>query len=743
MEVLQTRIDSYLKSKRTKPSKYATKWPHPSTYKANPRTLAEAGFFFDPSPDDKDNVTCFMCGKELSAWDEDDDPFNIHWSKCKDSCAWAIVRCGIVADVGEDGSYDFSDPARQPGGKLLEKARLETFTTDKSWPHDSVKGHGASSKKMAKAGFVYTPQHIGDDTATCVYCNLSLSGWVEDDDPTDEHMKREKKSGVPCAFFQQPATRPLASPPRSLPHVPHRNLPHVQPPGRAVKTSMWRFPSPAESDDELAKTRGSKSSGSRASAATVVTKTPGGKTPDSRATAGSDIDETEVGSGSDAGKRVSKTKRKAPVKAQERIEVIEEEEEDPPAEREEEAEAHARTRSRMNVDTESDAPGPSSSKLNQSRTRSASKGVPSLQESVAGTGTRSRKKTKEDEIELRAICLRHHCLVQRAKVIVSDDEGDVSSGEEQKQNDHVAEKITNIQGAKPAAKKKGKQRESTPTASDDAGYATPEPQVDPEPMEVDNNPQPTVAPNLFTSKAKSGPNGLKPSTPLDLQPTPFMKPASTFTADVAMVDVPPSSKSGSQPASKPVRKVSRTGTASLSRTSSATDASYRSARMSRDKLKVVEISSDDEIEKPPAPALVVKKSKAVKSEQLPIHPNGRKDMQVEIAGGDEPMIDPKHLNPVALEVDQEMEERPANPSTPPRPMRHLSPIPQIAPRTPPSRDDEEKYDQQDEDGSFTPFIPYMLRAMSVEQYVRRDLEQRRLAQLRERAAEARRMIEAA
>ena len=36
---------------------------------------------------------------------------------------------------------------------------------------------------MAKAGFVYNPQTAGDDTVTCLYCDLSLSGWGEDDDP--------------------------------------------------------------------------------------------------------------------------------------------------------------------------------------------------------------------------------------------------------------------------------------------------------------------------------------------------------------------------------------------------------------------------------------------------------------------------------------------------------------------------------------------------------------------------------
>lgn len=36
---------------------------------------------------------------------------------------------------------------------------------------------------MAQAGFVYTPQAAGDDTVTCLYCNLSLGGWEKQDDP--------------------------------------------------------------------------------------------------------------------------------------------------------------------------------------------------------------------------------------------------------------------------------------------------------------------------------------------------------------------------------------------------------------------------------------------------------------------------------------------------------------------------------------------------------------------------------
>lgn len=103
MESLEARIHSYTKSKRVKSSStgklVVLKWSHPSSFSANPHTLAEAGFFYNPSPEHRDSVTCFMCGKELSDWEADDDPFAIHLQKARGSCAWALVRC----DLGEDG----------------------------------------------------------------------------------------------------------------------------------------------------------------------------------------------------------------------------------------------------------------------------------------------------------------------------------------------------------------------------------------------------------------------------------------------------------------------------------------------------------------------------------------------------------------------------------------------------------------------------------------------------------------
>lgn len=90
MDNYKARLASFSKTKRT------LGWPHPAAFVARPATLAAAGFFFVPSADDPDNVQCFMCSKELGGWEEEDDPYRIHWEKCAGSCAWALARCGVV-----------------------------------------------------------------------------------------------------------------------------------------------------------------------------------------------------------------------------------------------------------------------------------------------------------------------------------------------------------------------------------------------------------------------------------------------------------------------------------------------------------------------------------------------------------------------------------------------------------------------------------------------------------------------
>lgn len=88
MECIALRESSFTSKKRTK-------WPHSSKFLATPLTLAEAGFHHAPSAGAKDNVACFKCQKNIGEWEEDDDPFELHWQKCgrNGACAWAVVRC--------------------------------------------------------------------------------------------------------------------------------------------------------------------------------------------------------------------------------------------------------------------------------------------------------------------------------------------------------------------------------------------------------------------------------------------------------------------------------------------------------------------------------------------------------------------------------------------------------------------------------------------------------------------------
>ncbi|KIJ29112.1 hypothetical protein M422DRAFT_215125 [Sphaerobolus stellatus SS14] len=175
------------------------KWPHPSSFLANPSSLADAGFYYDPASG-VDAVACFMCGKQLAEWLAEDDPAEVHADKRPD-CAWAMLKC--INDLDKDGNLQLSGN-RIPSSKAMEKARLETFVKkDRSWrwPHDS-KGTGPNSKKMAKAGFIYAPANKDedDDTCTCIYCGVELSGWEPSDDPIEEHRRRQTKHG-PCSFF--------------------------------------------------------------------------------------------------------------------------------------------------------------------------------------------------------------------------------------------------------------------------------------------------------------------------------------------------------------------------------------------------------------------------------------------------------------------------------------------------------------------------------------------------------------
>lgn len=157
---------------------------------------------------------------------------------------------------------------------------------------------------------------------------------------SEEHRKRENKSGVRCPFFMtitqatlgkatssRPPSKRISSKPQPRANSRAKDAPII-----VSDTDDEIAISPSEPEPEPSRSKSTKlakSVGSRASSVSVKklarTTSVEKKAPGSRATTASEVDDTEGGSGSDIGKRATAKKK---GKTKEQIEVIREEEED-------------------------------------------------------------------------------------------------------------------------------------------------------------------------------------------------------------------------------------------------------------------------------------------------------------------------------------------------------------------------------------------------------------------------------
>ncbi|KAI9103816.1 hypothetical protein DFS34DRAFT_576302, partial [Phlyctochytrium arcticum] len=103
---------------------------------------------------------CISCDVVRDSWDGKDDPCEGHKPSCRVNAVWAKLK-------------------RDKKGLDALEERCNTF--EDGWPYDKTTSLGA--EKMAEAGFIYFPLNESNDTAFCVYCDLSLDGWEGDDDP--------------------------------------------------------------------------------------------------------------------------------------------------------------------------------------------------------------------------------------------------------------------------------------------------------------------------------------------------------------------------------------------------------------------------------------------------------------------------------------------------------------------------------------------------------------------------------
>jgi len=180
------------------PTKRAKGWPHKSP---SPHHLAKAGFFWKPTSS-KDNVECFMCGRHLDGWEEEDDALQEHLKHGHD-CAWALLM-----SVEAEREYDTSN-MEDPTGEQLTEARRNTFDTI-GWPHEAKRAWTCKTDKMVEAGWHLAPTTECEDYTCCVYCSLSLDGWEPKDNPFDEHYRRSPG----CPFFVFAGTTPPSKRPK-------------------------------------------------------------------------------------------------------------------------------------------------------------------------------------------------------------------------------------------------------------------------------------------------------------------------------------------------------------------------------------------------------------------------------------------------------------------------------------------------------------------------------------------------
>ncbi|KAH9941315.1 uncharacterized protein BXZ73DRAFT_88456 [Epithele typhae] len=771
-QYLTSRIESFSPSKQKRPkassSKQSLKWPHPSSFKATPDSLAEAGFYYNPGSDSPDCATCYMCNKSIDGWEPEDDPFAIHYEKCQETCAWAVVRCQSA--MGEK-SYRFTDPARHPASKTMEKARLETFSKSK-WPHDAVKGHGANSKALAKAGFVCSSDSPGDDTAICLYCNLSLGGWDEDDDPYEEHVKRKLKK---CSFLkaateesllgQSTAKRPASkTAPKPLSRSVSQNLRNAPPP-----------PPPEElSEDELISSELSpppKTSSSRARGTPV--KTPASrrstrgttKTPASR-TVSSEVEDDDAGKRSSKGKRktgaiaeeadeemevdgleaepqekkkrgkppASKARMKKAQMQEEEVDVVEDSDVEPvppPAKK-----SRSRSRSKVVQDPEVESIAAPAPKSSHTRTKSTSKAKakpkPDEIEEIAPPPAATSKKngkqpantapSDDDVVSAPPRKLKGKALPRtKAKPVEGSDE---EVREERPRQRPQGAQSTTSQQRQPSAERKS-------SLSEDAGYATAEPAPEPDQMDVDDNSRPPAP--LPKSKAKAS-----------------ARPTSGGVVEKSTAAKrPPSAANGESSrasTSRPPSKVSKNSLQVVEIETEGEDASENEVRpKSRSKGKAPETATGktDKVTHKPAEKTTISVPKIPPPEQE-----------------DEPMEDTRHSNA----RDSGASAAPGTPVSAVHRSAHPSPV------RPDDDEDDVFMDARETMASTAsakaPYHPFLAEFpaeelshlteeeanMTIEQYIRHEMErqyvqlktdgERRIEEFKRKAVETRKVIEA-
>ncbi|ODV95381.1 hypothetical protein PACTADRAFT_33949 [Pachysolen tannophilus NRRL Y-2460] len=178
---LNYRISTFENGATVGRSKKLVHWLYSTNLKKD--MLSRLGFFFTPTQQHKDQITCCNCLKkeyDLSKLTETE--VAIRHLKQSPNCE--SIKLLLFLITNKDPSSMLLDPFSEQSINL----RMHSF---QNWPHKKPE-----PKSLCEAGFIYQPTVKDDDTTVCLYCGCSLEGWQEGDDPMEEHKIRSGNCSI-------------------------------------------------------------------------------------------------------------------------------------------------------------------------------------------------------------------------------------------------------------------------------------------------------------------------------------------------------------------------------------------------------------------------------------------------------------------------------------------------------------------------------------------------------------------
>eukprot|EP00668_Euglena_longa_P016532 GGOE01020798.1.p1 GENE.GGOE01020798.1~~GGOE01020798.1.p1 ORF type:complete len:406 (-),score=44.87 GGOE01020798.1:235-1452(-) len=227
----------------------------PQNRNINPQTLADAGFYHLPLPEQPDRCACFCCGKAVHCWDPEDRPLVEHqrlWRHCPYAKQRSVGRGhGTLDDPRTKRQRRLPKPRASPPSPAPARARgarkrpppsapppvedetmvvsIEVPVKAEALPvfpeystlHARLQSFAAwqqlgcpmsrwvNPDSLARAGFFHQPEDGKLDRCACFSCGETLKWWGKEDRPMEEHQRQ-----IPhCAFVTAVTTNPAPNRP--------------------------------------------------------------------------------------------------------------------------------------------------------------------------------------------------------------------------------------------------------------------------------------------------------------------------------------------------------------------------------------------------------------------------------------------------------------------------------------------------------------------------------------------------